>query len=135
MDAATLELEADPTHAGVYRARTPPLKAGEWQIAVAESASAVRSDLRLTLRVADTGNQELSSLTMNRPLLETMARNANGRFLREEQAGDLPNLLQALDRKQTVTRETILWSSWWWLGAVIALLTAEWILRRRLRMV
>ena len=72
---------------------------------------------------------------MNRPLLETMARNANGRFLREEQAGDLPNLLQALDRKQTVTRETILWSSWWWLGAVIALLTAEWILRRRLRMV
>ena len=135
VDAATLELEADPTHAGVYRARTPPLKAGEWQIAVAESASAVRSDLRLTLRVADTGNQELSSLTMNRPLLETMARNANGRFLREEQAGDLPNLLQALDRKQTVTRETILWSSWWWLGAVIALLTAEWILRRRLRMV
>ncbi len=134
-DAATLELEADPTHAGVYRAMTPPLKAGEWQIAVAESPSTSRNDLRLTLRVADTGNQELATLTMNRPLLETMARNANGRFLREEQAGELPSLLQALDRKQTVTRETILWSSWWWLGLVIALLTAEWIMRKRLRMV
>lgn len=134
-DAATLELEADPTHAGVYRALTPPLKAGEWQIAVAENPAATRSDLRLTLRVADTGNQELASLTMNRPLLETMARNTNGRFLREEQAGELPGLLQTLDRKQTITKETILWSSWWWLGAVIALLTAEWLMRKRLKMV
>ena len=64
-----------------------------------------------------------------------MARNTNGRFLREEQAGELPGLLQTLDRKQTITRETILWSSWWWLGAVIVLLTVEWLLRKRLRMV
>ncbi len=134
-DVAALELEADPTHAGVYRALTPPLKPGNWQIAVAESPTATRSDLRLTLRVADTGNQELSTLTMNRPLLETMARNTGGRFLREEQAHELPNLLQAIDRKQTTIRESILWSSWWWFGAVILLLTAEWLLRKRFRMV
>ncbi|MDB6137345.1 MAG: hypothetical protein JWO94_417 [Verrucomicrobiaceae bacterium] len=135
IDAATLELEADPTHAGVYHALTPPLKAGEWQIAVSEAAAAARSDLRLTLRVADTGNQELASLTMNRPLLETMARNTNGRFLREEQAGELPGLLENLDRKQSITRETILWSSWWWLGAVMVLITTEWLVRKRLRLV
>lgn len=134
-DAATLELEADPTHAGIYRALTPPLKAGTWQVAVAENPGAARDPLRLTLRVADTGNQELSTLTMNRPLLETMARNTGGRFLREEQAGDLPKLLQAMDHKQTITKETVLWSSWWWLGTVIALLTAEWLLRKRLRLV
>jgi hypothetical protein len=134
-DAATLELEADPTHAGIYRALTPPLKAGTWQVAVAENPGAARDPLRLTLRVADTGNQELSTLTMNRPLLETMARNTGGRFLREEQAGDLPKLLQSMDHKQTITKETVLWSSWWWLGTVIALLTAEWLLRKRLRLV
>ncbi len=136
VDAATLELEPDPSHAGVYRARTPPLKAGEWQIAVAENANAAKSDLRLVLRVADTGNQELASLTMNRALLETMVRNAgSGRFLREEQAGELPNLLQTLDRRQTVTHETLLWSSWWWLGAVMLLLTVEWLLRKHFRLV
>ncbi len=135
-EAATLELEADPTHKGVYRAQTPPLKAGSWQVAVADSPTSPRSDLRLTLRVADTGNQELANLTMNRPLLEAMARNTNGRFLREtEAAAQLPSLLQAIDRKQTITRETILWSSWWWFGAVIVLLTAEWLLRKRLRLV
>ena len=134
-DVAALELEADPTHAGVYRAVTPPLKPGSWQVAVAEGPNATRSDLRLTLRVADTGNQELSTLTMNRPLLETMARNTGGRFLGAEQAKELPNLLQAVDRKQTIVRETLLWSSWWWFGAVIVLLTAEWLLRRKLRLV
>jgi len=47
----------------------------------------------------------------------------------------LPNLLQALDRKQVITKETILWSSWWWFGAAIVLLTAEWLLRKRLKLV
>jgi uncharacterized membrane protein len=134
-DRATLELEPDPTHAGVYRALTPPLRAGAWQIAVSESATAARDPLRLTLRVADTGNQELSTLTMNRPLLESMARSTGGRFLREDQLSELPDLLSAIDRKETNVRETVLWSSWWWLGTIIALLTAEWIIRRKQRLV
>jgi hypothetical protein len=135
-EVATLQLEADPTHVGVYRAVTPPLKAGTYEIAVAESPSAPRSDARLSLHVSDTGNPEWATLTMNRPLLETMAQNSGGRFLREEQAAtDLPNLLQTLDRKQVITKETILWSSWWWFGAAILLLTAEWLLRKRLKLV
>jgi len=49
----------------------------------------------------------------------------------------LPNLLPAVDRKQTIVRETLLWSSWWWFGARCSsvLLTAEWLLRRKLRLV
>ncbi len=135
-EVATLALEPDPTHAGVYRASTPPLKPGGYEIAVSESATAPKSNLRLTLRVDDTGNLELANLTMNRALLESMANNSGGRFLREEQAAaELPDLLQSLDRKQTITKETILWSSWWWFGAVIVLLTIEWLLRKRLRLV
>ena len=135
-EVATLQLEADSTHVGVYRALTPPLKAGTYEIAVAESPSAARSDARLSLHVSDTGNPEWATLTMNRPLLETMAQNSGGRFLREEQAAtDLPNLLQTLDRKQVITKETILWSSWWWFGAAILLLTVEWLMRKRLKLV
>jgi hypothetical protein len=135
-EVATLQLEADPTHVGVYRALTPPLKAGAYEIAVAESPSAPRSEARLSLHVSDTGNPEWATLTMNRTLLETMATNSGGRFLREEQAAtDLPNLLQTLDRKQVITKETILWSSWWWFGAAILLLTIEWLMRKRLKLV
>lgn len=135
-EIATLQLEPDPTHFGIYRALTPPLKAGSYEIAVAESPAAPRSDLRLSLRVADAGNPEWATLTLNRALLESMATASGGRFLREEQAAtELPNLLQSIDRKQTTVRETLLWSSWWWFGLVIALLTAEWLLRKRLRLV
>lgn len=135
-EVATLQLEPDPTHVGIYRAQTPPLKAGAYEIAVAESPSAPRSEGRLSLHVSDTGNPEWATLTMNRPLLETMASNSGGRFLREEQAAsDLPGLLQSLDRKQVITKETILWSSWWWFGAAILLLTIEWLMRKQLKLV
>jgi hypothetical protein len=40
-----------------------------------------------------------------------------------------------VDRKQVSVSETLLWSSWWWLGAVIFLLTVEWLMRRALRLV
>lgn len=135
-EVASLQLEPDSTHFGVYRAQTPPLKAGAYEIAVAESASAPRSELRLSLRVADAGNPEWATLTMNRPLLEAMANSSGGRFLREEQAAtELPNLLQSIDRKQVTVKETLLWSSWWWFGAVILLLTLEWLLRKGLKLV
>ncbi|HCN29824.1 MAG TPA: hypothetical protein DIT64_13995 [Verrucomicrobiales bacterium] len=135
-EIATLTLEPDPTHYGIYRATTPPLKAGAYEVAVAEGPAAARAEPRLSLRVADTGSTEWASLTMNRPLLEAVASASGGRFLREEQAAtDLPNLLQAIDRRQTTVRETNLWSSWWWFGAVICLLTAEWLLRKKLRLV
>lgn len=135
-EIATLPLEADPTHFGIFRAQTPPLKSGSYEIAVAESATAPRNNLHLSLRVADAGNPEWATLTMNRPLLESMANASGGRFLREEQAAtELPNLLQSIDRKQVTVKETLLWSSWWWFGAVIALLTLEWLMRKRLKLV
>lgn len=135
-EIATLTLEPDPTHFGIYRATTPPLKPGAYEIAIAESPAAQPGGPRLSLRVADTGGNEWASLTMNRPLLEAMALASGGRFLREEQAAtDLPGLLQAVDRRQTTVRETNLWSSWWWFGAVLGLLTAEWLLRKKLRLV
>jgi hypothetical protein len=135
-EVAALNLESDITHPGVYRATSPPMKAGSWQVAISESAAAPKAASRLTLRVADTANAELATLTMNRPLLETMARSSGGRFLREEQAAtELPGLLEAADAKQSTVKETLLWSSWWWLLPIILLLTGEWLMRRKLRLV
>lgn len=135
-EIATLQLEPDPTHFGIYRVLTPPLKAGAYEIAVAESPTSARSDLRLSLRVADAGNPEWATLTMNRPLLEAMANTTGGRFMREEQAAtELPELLKTIDRKQIMVQETNLWSSWWWFGAVILLLSLEWLLRKRLKLI
>lgn len=134
LELANLELETDPAHGGVFRAMTGALPSGDYQISISEG-NAPSDDLKLAFRVESHANQEWSQLTLNRPLLEGMARASGGRYLREGDLAQLPALLQQLDRQETRIRETLLWSSWWWFGAAIALLTAEWLLRKRWRLV
>lgn len=132
---ATLELTADPNHAGIYRGLTPRLKQGDFEIAISDSPTAPRSDARLTFRASDREDQELAQLTLNTPLLQSLAQTTGGQFLRESQANDLPALLKRIDRKQTSIKETLIWSSWWWFGILLALLTTEWLLRKRQRLI
>ncbi len=132
---ATVELAPDPNHAGIYRGLTPRLKEGDFEIAVAEAPNAPRADPRLHLRASDREDRELAQLTLNTSLLQSLAQSTDGQFLRESQAAELPALLKRADRKQTRIRETLLWSSWWWFGALLALLTSEWLLRKRLRLI
>jgi hypothetical protein len=131
----TVELTPDPNHAGIYRGLTPRLKPGDFEIAVAENPTAPRSDLRLRFRASDREDQELAQLTLNTTLLQSLAQTTGGQFLRESQAGDLPALLKRADRKQTSISETLVWSSWWWFGTLLTLLTTEWLLRKRLRLI
>lgn len=132
---ATVELTPDPNHAGIYRGLTPRLKEGDFEIAVVERPNSPRAEPRLLMRASDHEDRELAQLTLNATLLQTLAQTTGGQFLRESQASELPALLKRADRKQTRIRETLLWSSWWWFGAILALLTTEWLLRKRLRLI
>jgi hypothetical protein len=134
LEIASLELDPDPAHGGVFRGITGTLGAGDYQITVTEASTPV-TDTKLAFRVESHANQEWGQLTLNRPLLEGMARASGGRFLREGDVSQLPDLLQQLDRQESRVRETVLWSSWWWFTLVIALLTTEWLLRKRWRLV
>ena len=135
-DVAVLELTPDETHSGVYRALTPPLRPGPSEIAVGESPTAGKSIERLTIHAGDEIGQEYSDLTMNTDLLRAMSETSGGAFLREDEAvARLPELLQRLDRKQTTVTERNLWSSWWWFSAIILLLSIEWLLRKRLKLI
>ncbi|MEI6535575.1 MAG: hypothetical protein WCN98_09570, partial [Verrucomicrobiaceae bacterium] len=134
IEIASLELDPDPAHGGVFRATSGALPSGDYNITVSEG-DAPANDVRLAFRVESQANQEWGQLNMNRPLLESMARRSGGRFLRENDLSQLPDLLQAIDHQETRVRETLLWSSWWWFGLVITLLTVEWLLRKRWRLV
>ena len=80
----------------------------------------------------DPPDQEMDALSLDRGLLTSMAAaSAGGKALLEEDAREIPSLLRAMDRKETVTSETILWSSWYWFVPIVTLLTAEWVLRKR----
>ena len=134
LEIASLELEPDPAHGGVFRAITGALPSGDYHITVSEGGASA-NDVRLAFRVESRANQEWGQLNLNRALLENMAARSGGRFLREGDLAQLPDLLQMLDRQETRVKETLLWSSWWCFGVVIALLTAEWLLRKKWRLV
>lgn len=131
---ATINLEPDPAHGGVFRAITGSLPSGAYTLTVSEGSAQPHS-LALSFEVQSSTSQEWGNLVLNRPLLESMAQNSSGKFLRENDIAQLPALLKQLDRSETRVRETMLWSSWWWFGVVIALLTIEWLLRKRWRLV
>lgn len=134
IEIATLELEPDAAHGGVFRVSTGGLAGGDYQISVSE-ATMPAANTHLSFRVESNANQEWSHLTLNRPLLEGMAQASGGRFLREGDIAQLPDLLRQLDRQQSQVRETVLWSSWWWFGAAMLLLSVEWLLRKKWRLV
>lgn len=135
LEVATLEMEPDATHGGVFRAVTGELAPGDYRVTVSAGNLSGNEDARLDFRVESLATQEWSQLNMNRPLLESMAQRSGGRFLHLSDVSQLPDLLQTLDREETRVSETLLWSSWWWFGSIITLLTAEWLLRKKWRLV
>ena len=64
-------------------------------------------------------------------LLRQMASGSGGSFLREEDLSTLPDLLSPLSSGRVVESDTLIWQSYWWFGAILLLLTAEWVLRKR----
>lgn len=74
---------------------------------------------------------EMSEPRLNEAVLGRIARASNGRYLSSADAGTLPELLRAARDESGATEMRDLWNTGWSLLAVIALLVAEWIVRRR----
>ena len=72
------------------------------------------------VRRAATG--ELAELNCNEPLLRELAAHSGGRYFREEELNALVERLRPLSQGRVEESDTVLWQSWWWFGAVIALL-------------
>ena len=75
-------------------------------------------------------NIELSESAMNEKGLRDMAAASGGQFFREEDLIKLPDVLRNKSEKVQSTYEIELWSSWIYLTALIAIVTAEWIGRK-----
>lgn len=129
-----IELEADPSQGGIYRGRTGELDPGRYEIAVREKRMLGKDrtfNPRAEVVVRSMSQKELDNLSLNGELLDDVARNSGGQFYYEEESRNLLDLLESIDRKKVISTQTNLWSSYWWFVAIILLLTAEWILRKR----
>ncbi len=78
---------------------------------------------------------ELRNLTPDVSAMERSAKAAGGGFLRVDQIDDLiRNLPRDSFRRTQTTSPNSIWNHWLAVAIVIALLSLEWIIRRRLGM-
>lgn len=80
--------------------------------------------------VGSRGPVELADVTLNRPLLETVAALSGGKVVDADHAGDLAPLFLSEKNRREETRETTLWDQPWVIGLLVLLLGAEWVIRR-----
>ncbi len=129
---AALPMTPDEHGGGLYVADTGPLPPGEYELRVTV-AGVPESDTaaRATWVVRPATNLETVEPAGDETLMRQIAAVSRGRWFREEQIGELAAVLRPLSRGRIVETETHLWQRWPWLAAVVALLTVEWVVRKR----
>lgn len=75
---------------------------------------------------------EMTQPRLNDAVLRRLAAESNGRYVAAEDAGELPALLRESRAEAGTPEMRDLWHNGWSLAAIIGLLAAEWVARRRL---
>ncbi|MDR3638592.1 MAG: hypothetical protein P4L84_32605 [Isosphaeraceae bacterium] len=136
---AVVPLRPVPGQPRTFEAATPALPLGAYvvRLDVPQLAAALHLDEggrrpEATLEVATRDTSERVELAAARDPLERLASATGGRVLRDDEAATLPSLLRARTKQVTRSVETPLWDSPVMLLLFLAVLTVEWVARKRL---
>jgi uncharacterized membrane protein len=108
-----------PDRAGLYRVRAEARRGG---------AALGASDRWFYVGAAD---REFADPRLNEGFLRRVARATGGRYARPAEAARLASWLQTAVPRQAAPERRDLWHEPWAYGTIVALLSIEWILRRR----
>ena len=118
---------------GDYTGQFGPLPGGDYQVHIAAPGfSAAALELRAPLAVKAAANPELRQVALDEVTLRSLAEATGGEYLPESRARALLDLLQPHVQGKIDTAVWQVWQSWGWFTAVVALLSMEWIIRKRI---
>ncbi len=122
--------------AGAYAVKVRFEESGEYRVRlVAYRADAVAETYEKTFRVSRP-DREGAALAIDHGALERLARQTGGRYWREAEVDAFIRELESGIRRDRVTAEvSLIHGGPWFLMLVLALLIAEWALRRRMNLV
>lgn len=128
---ASVQLELDKNN-DTYRGTTGALKKGSYEVRVEVAGYPPEQMIAAGQFFVDpVRTSEMAELNCNEQLLRQIAQTSGGRFVREHELSTLVDQLQPLSSGRIIETETVLWQSYWWFTIIVALLTIEWILRKR----
>ena len=124
-----------PAEGGLYRGKTAALEPGSYEVTI-ESAAVPEGQIkvRAEFKVEASLNIERTLLSVNEELLRQIATTSGGQYFREEQVDQVLKLLEPLTAGTVQESESPLLESGWWFALLVFLLTAEWLIRKRVGM-
>jgi hypothetical protein len=135
---AVIPLQSVPGLPRTFAATAPNLPAGRYMIHldVPQLATSIKGDSagsapKANMEIVERTTSELAELSACRDPLERLAAATGGRVFTPEEAGQIPPLLRGRATVKSRTEETTLWDRPWSLGVFFAVLTFEWVLRKR----
>jgi hypothetical protein len=130
IDAIPLTENGEGT--GLYFGTAGPYPAGRLEVSL-EVAGVPEEmlDLKTECIVKPAANLELQALSRNEGLLEQLAQISGGRYWDESQADAVSDVLAGHRTGKIEESQWLLWQSYPWFLTVMALLSAEWFLRKR----
>jgi len=108
-----------PDRAGLYRVRTEAKRGG---------TSLGAADRWFYVGAAD---REFADPKLNEGFLRRIARATGGRYVRPAEASQVATWLQSSTLQNAAPEQRDLWHEPWAFAMIVAMLSAEWILRRR----
>ncbi len=129
---AVVPLRPRPDQPRTFEAISPPLPQGSYLIRLEVpqlGADAPKAEAPLEVSPRDT--PERIELSANRDPLDRLAATTGGKVFLDADAGELPGLLKGRTLERVRTEETSLWDRPWALVLFFAVLTCEWVLRKR----
>ena len=120
-----------PEKRGVYYAEFyNPAETSRVLRADISKAGKVIGEARTVVRTSGQ-NEEAEVLALNENLLREIARLSGGRYFREDEIGDLNQVLAGADEQTVSITEQKFWDRLPFLLLLIGLLSVEWFVRRR----
>jgi len=124
---------------GKYAGTSEPLEVGEYKIKVRVPTLPVeemKAEAEITVGISRLAqrNLELSELTWNEGNLKKITSATGGKYFREEDSDKLMDFLHGLPKVIEERQNLFIWQSGWLFGFVVTILTAEWMIRKRYRL-
>jgi hypothetical protein len=128
-----------PESPGVYAAEVDSLPEGNYRVVLeteglVEPGSAPAQPVTAEFSVTSAMDSERVELAADRGLLTSVAALTAGRVLEPAELESVMKRLGPATVSTTERRQIDIWNSWPWLLLILALLTAEWVLRKRVRL-
>lgn len=119
-----LRLIQNPDQPGTYQAEVIATQPGEYRFSTLLDPGGI-----LKFRAVQP-RRELTETALDASLLEAMAGISGGKFLREENLKELPDLISSRSATIPTFKKFELYYSAWWMAVLIILACTEWFLRK-----